>query len=90
MRTASLDELLPADHEVRVVWDYVGKLDLTALLQEIKAVPGQPGRDATDPRILLALWLHATSDGIGSARTLDGLCREHLAYQWLCGGVSLN
>ena len=89
-RTASVDELLPADHEVRVVWDYVGELDLMALLKEIKAVPGQPGRDATDPRILLALWLHATIDGVGSARTLDGLCREHLAYQWLCGGVSLN
>jgi transposase len=90
IRTASVDELLPADHQVRVVWTYVCELDLTALLQEIKAVPGQPGRDATDPRILMALWLFATIDGVGSARTLDGLCREHLAYQWLCGGVSLN
>jgi transposase len=89
-RTDSLDELLPADHQVRVVWDYVGQLDLTPLLQEVKAVPGTPGRDATDPRILLALWLYATIDGVGSARTLDGLCHEHLAYQWLCGGVSLN
>ena len=89
-RTASLDELLPADHEARVVWDYVCELDLTALLQAIRAVPGVPGRDATDPRILLALWLFATVDGVGSARTLDGLCREHLGYEWLCGGVSLN
>lgn len=90
MRIASLDQLLPPDHQVRVVWDYVAGLDLTCLLQQIKAVPGQPGRDATDPRILLSLWLFATIDGVGSARTLDGLCREHLAYQWLCGGVSLN
>ena len=67
MRIASLDQLLPPDHEVRVVWDYVYKLDLKVLLQEIKAVPGHPGRDATDPRILLALWMHATVDGIGSA-----------------------
>ncbi len=70
MRTASLDELLPPDHEVRVVWDYACQLDLTRLLQRIKAVPGQPGRDATDPRILLALWLFATFDGIGSAAPL--------------------
>ncbi len=90
MRIASLDQLLPPDHQVRVVWDYVARLDLTALLQQIQAVPGRPGRDATDPRILLSLWLFATIDGVGSARTLDGLCREHLAYQWLCGGVSLN
>jgi transposase len=90
MRSVSLDALLPGDHEVRVVWDYVCQLDFTPLLQEIKALPGQPGRDATDPRILLALWLFGTIDGVGSARTLDGLCREHLAYQWLCGGLSMN
>jgi transposase len=90
MRVASLDQLLPLDHMVRVVWDYVGGVDILSLVQQIKAVPGQPGRDATDPRLLLALWLFATIDGVGSARTLDGLCREHLAYQWLCGGVSLN
>jgi transposase len=89
-RIAALDELLPPDHQVRVVWDYVCALDLSALLKIIRAVPGQPGRDATDPRILLALWLFATIDGVGSARTLDALCRIHLAYQWLCGGVSLN
>src|SRR5687768_4688654 len=86
MRVASLDELLPPDHMVRVVWDFVVRTDVTPLLQQIKAVDGMPGRDATDPRVLLALWLFATIDGVGSARTLDGLCRLHLAYQWLCGG----
>lgn len=90
MRTTSLDALLPADHQARVVWDYVAQLDLTPLLRQIKAVPGRQGRDATDPRILLSLWLYAIIDGVGSARTLDGLCREHLAYEWLCGHVRLN
>ena len=90
MRIASLDELLPPDHMVRVVWDFVSNVNVTPLLRQIKAIPGQVGRDATDPRLLLALWLYATIDGVGSARTLDRLCREHLAYQWLCGGVTLN
>lgn len=90
MRVTSLDQLLPMDHMVRVVWEYVNGVDIAPLLRQIKALPSQPGRDATDPRLLLALWLFATIDGVGSARTLDGLCREHLAYQWLCGGVSLN
>jgi hypothetical protein len=39
---------------------------------------------------LLALWLQTTLDGIGSARALARLCEEHIAYQWLCGGVSVN
>jgi transposase len=90
MRVASLDQLLPPDHQVRLVWDFVQGLDLTALLQDIQAVEGHAGRNANDPRILLALWLQATLDGIGSARVLDELCRAHLAYEWLCGGVSMN
>jgi transposase len=59
-------------------------------LAEIKAVEGHVGRDATDPRLLVALWVFATLKGIGSARELERLCKDHLAYQWLCGGVSVN
>lgn len=90
MHYASLDELLPADHPARAVWQCVNRLDLGRWLGEIKAVEGHVGRDATDPRLLLALWVLATLDGVAHARELDRLCREHLAYQWLCGGVSVN
>jgi transposase len=89
-RTASLDQLLTPDHTARIVWAYVAHCDLTPLLQAIKAVQGHAGRAANDPRVLLALWLFATLDGVGSARELDRLCGEHLAYQWLCGGMSVN
>ena len=34
--------------------------------------------------------MFATLRGVGSARELERLCGEHLAYQWLCGGVSVN
>jgi len=90
MRWASLDELLEADHPVRIVWAAVCRLDLTSWLSEIKAVRGHVGRDATDPRLLVALWVFATLKGIGSARELARLCGECLPYQWLCGGVSVN
>jgi hypothetical protein len=45
--------------------------------------------DAARPT-LLALWLYATVEGIGSARELDRLCREHIGFEWLCGGVGMN
>jgi transposase len=86
----SLDQLLPPEHTVRLVWDFTARLDLTPLYDAIRAVAGQPGRAATDPRLLFALWLSATIDGVGAARELDRLCREHLAYRWLGGGVALN
>jgi hypothetical protein len=38
----------------------------------------------------MALWLYATIDAVGSARALARLCQTHVAYQWICGGVSMN
>jgi transposase len=86
----SLDERLDPDSQARVVWELVCGLDLDAWLVEIKAVERHVGRDATDPRLLVALWVYATLRGVGSARELERLCNDHLAYQWLCGGVSVN
>ena len=90
MRLASLDDLLPDDHRARIVWAAVETFDLSRLYEQIAAVEGEPGHPAIDPALLVAVWLTATLDGVGSARALERLCREHLAYQWLLGGVSVN
>ena len=89
-RSASLEELLPPNHEARLVWEAVCRLDLSPWLSEVKAVEGHVGRNATDPRLLVALWVYATLQGEGSAREIARLCTCHAAYQWLCGGVPLN
>ena len=89
-RAAPLDALIPDDHPARVVWDYVEGLDLDPLYDRIKAVERRPGRAPIDPKILMALWLYATVEGVGSARQLDGLCRDHAAFQWIAGDVSTN
>ena len=86
----SLDQRLDPDSQARVVWSLVCQLDLDAWLKEIKAVEHHVGRNAIDPRLLVALWVFATLRGVGSARELERLCENHLAYQWLRGGVSVN
>lgn len=90
IRDDSLDQLLPPDHPVRDVWEFVAALDLSALLAQIRSVPGNPGAPAIDPRILMGLWLQATIDGVGSSRKLAELCEHHLVYRWLCGGVPVG
>jgi transposase len=90
MQWRSLDELLEPDHQARVVLAAVERLDLSRWLREIRAVEGHVGRDATSPQLLVALWVYATLDAVSSARELAKLCGKHLAYQWLCGGVSVN
>lgn len=90
MRMECPDDLVPQDHPVRLIWEVTGRLDLSGFYTAVRAREGEAGRDATDPRLLVALWLYATTEGVGSARELDRLCREHRAYRWLCGGVSVN
>lgn len=85
-----LEALLPSDHRARVVWAFVQSLDLSPLYDAIKSREGEPGRPPPDPAVLMALWLYATIEGVGSARHLDRLAQRDLAYRWLAGGVPLN
>ena len=71
LRPISLEDPLPADHRARFVWASAERLDLWALHGAIKAVEGHPGHPPADPRVLPALWLYATVEGVGSARELD-------------------
>jgi transposase len=85
-----LDNLLEDNHQARLVWGFVQGLDLGHLYDRIRAVQGHPGAPPADPRILVALWLYATLEGVGSARALTWLCSHHNAFRWLVGGVSVN
>ena len=90
LRAQDLESLLGEDHRARLVWGYVECQDLSVLIEAIKARGSNAGRAAIDPRILFALWLYGTLQGVGSGRELARLSDEHDAYRWICGGVSVN
>jgi len=90
LRPLDLESLLPPEHRARAVGAVVEQLDLTGFYDAIAARGSEPGRPAIDPKILVALWLYATSEGVGSARERARLCEAHDAYRWLCGGVAMN
>jgi transposase len=90
LRAVDIDSLIGQDHLARLIWAYVVALDLSELEARIKAREHTPGHPPASPRLLLALWLYATSQGVGSARALARLFENHDAYRWLCGGVSVN
>jgi transposase len=84
------DDLVSERHPVRVVMAVVEKLDVSGFWEPIKAREGIAGRDATDPRLLVGLWVYASVRGIGSARELARRCEESAPFRWLCGGVTVN
>lgn len=90
LRAVDLEALLAPDHAARTVWAFVQSMDLAPLYARIKSVAGRGGAPAIDPAILVALWLWATIDGVGSAREVDRLCERDDAYRWICGGVGIN
>jgi transposase len=85
-----VEDLIGQDHPARLIWDRTGELDLSVFYEGIKVVEGEPGRPAIDPKILIVLWVYATSQGVDCAREIAELCVEHLVYIWICGGVSVN
>lgn len=90
MQFFALDQLLDANHQARLVWAYVTSLNLEDFYAEIQVSAVQAGRTAIAPEILLALWLFATIEGVGSARELERRTERDIAYRWICGGVSVN
>src|ERR1700728_1085049 len=84
------DDLVKAFHPVRTLMAVVEKLDVSGFCEPIRAREGVAGRDATDPRLLVGLWLYGCVRGIGSGRELARRCQESAPFRWLCGGVSVN
>src|SRR5258706_13781402 len=84
----SPDDAMTREHPARVVWSVVQTLDLAGFREPIKAREGVAGREPADPSVLIALWLLASAEGVGSGRHLAELCGHPAAYRWVCGGVA--
>jgi transposase len=90
LRPFDLDSTIGQEHRARLLWRAVESLDLSGFYERIKSRVGTAGRPPGDPKVFVTLWLYATMGGVGSAREVERLCREHRAYRWICGGVAVN
>ena len=85
-----LNAQLPEDHPARAICAVIERLDLQVLYAQIEARDEVAGAPAIEPKILLGLWVYATSEGEGSAREIWRLTQMHAAYRWICGGVEVG
>jgi transposase len=90
LRPTDVETLIEEDHPARAIWELVGRLDLSRYHDAIKVVEGEAGRSATDARLLISLWLYASSRGVSSAREIERLCRYEPGCQWLTGMEVIN
>lgn len=90
LRPVEVEKLVAEDHEVRAIWEFVGRMELSGYYEEIEAVEGEAGRSATDPRLLISLWIYGYSKGVSGGREIGRLCEYDPAYQWLTGLEAVN
>jgi len=79
---ASFDDLIPADHLVRVIELFVDGLDLDAL-SFVRAQPAVTGRPGYDPADLLKLYLYGYLYQTRSSRRLEHECERNVEVMWL-------
>ncbi len=77
----SIEQWIPKNHQVRLVWDCVIQMDLRSFYAKY----GKEGRPAYDPAMMLAVLLYAYASGIRSSRKIAKACEEQLPYIWLTG-----
>ena len=90
LRVVDAERLIEEDHPARAIWDLLKQVDLSRFSAGIRAVEGRAGRDAGDPRVLIALWLYALSRGLREARALDAWSQYEPGCQWLLGLGRIN
>ena len=90
LKSVEVDKLVEEDHEVRAIWEMVKRLDLSSYYESIRAMEGSAGRSATDPVVLISLWIYAYSKGVSAAREIERLCEQDSAYQWITGLEVIN
>jgi transposase len=82
MLPTSVDELIPADHLVRVVNRVIDALDLDPLLRQYKG----GGTSSYHPRMMLKVLVYAYTQRVYSSRQIAKALRENLNFMWLSGG----
>lgn len=85
-----VDELIGPHHPARAIWNLTGQLELSGFRGKVTSTEGSVGRPAKDPRLLIAIWIYAYSEGISSARELERMMEHEPGLKWLTGMSVVN
>jgi transposase len=79
---ASLEELIPEDHLVRVVNRMVDSIDIRPVLLKYKG----GGTSSYHPRMMLKVLVYAYTEKTYSSRRIAKGLRENVNFMWISGG----
>lgn len=76
-----LNDLIAANHPVRVVNEVLEKVDISELIRQYK--PG--GTSSYHPRMLLKVLVYAYINNIYSSRKIEEAVSQNICFMWLAG-----
>ncbi len=77
----SLDELIAANHPVRIVSTVIDSIDIDDLLKKYK----DRGTTSYNPRMLLKVLVYGYLNNIYSSRKLEAVLKENIHFMWISG-----
>jgi len=77
----SLDELVPANHMVRVVDAVIERLDISDILSTYRG----GGNSAFSPKMMLKVLVFAYLSNVYSSRRIEELLKRDIYFMWLSG-----
>ncbi len=85
--STTLDERIPEDHPVRLVWEVLSQMDFSDWERRYCQGRGQP---PIPPRVVAAALLYGMSQGIRSSRRLEYACSNGIDFLWLVEGRQID
>jgi len=75
----TLDELIAANHPVRIVSNVIDSVDVTPLLKQYKG----GGTSSYHPKMLLKVMIYAYVSNVYSSRKIEAALKENIHFMWL-------
>ena len=79
----SYDELVPANHPVRVINSIIDRIDISDILRTYKG----GGNSCFNPKTMLKLLIFSYLNNIHSSRRIEQQLKENVLYMWLGGCI---
>lgn len=77
----NLDEMIDANHPVRVVSEVMDRIDIDIIIKKYKG----GGTSSYHPRMLLKVLIYAYLNNVYSSRRMEASLKENIYFMWLAG-----
>ena len=77
----SLEDMIAANHPVRVVSEVIDKIDIDIIIKKYKG----GGTSSYHPRMLLKVLVYSYLSNVYSSRRIEAAVKENIHFMWLAG-----